>query len=168
MLPWLSSGVIRCAIVLTFGWLALAAIVAATSRTLSREEPAAALRPGNIIKLEQRDPGTYDLLALDSRLVFTPAARVDESINVIHTILLATRNGRMQSDPQRLEQRVSVVESFSFTRTLTVGLLDPFEPHLRLVERPNQLNTVLRVQLQPFWNGSNQTVTVTDSHLACE
>ena len=166
MLPWLSSGVLRYAIVLTVGWLSFAAVVAATSGVVSRESTTVSPRPSSIIQLDQLDPCTQDPIALDVRLNVTPIARVD--VDVLHTDILATLNGSMHAGPNRAERRVASVEHFVFTRSLVVGLLDQFEPRLVLVDRPNRLNTLLAVRLQPFWNGATETVSVVETALTCE
>ena len=166
MLPWLSSGVLRYAVVLSIGWVSLGLVVVATSGAVSREETTEAPRPAKSIKFDQADPCTHDPIALDVRLFVTPFARVDN--DVIHTDIVATLNGAMQSGPRRLESRIAMVEHFSFTRTLLTGLLGPFEGLVRLVERPSLPDTLLAVLLQPFWDGTNETIAITGTHLTCE
>jgi hypothetical protein len=166
MLPWLSNGVLRYAIILSLGWFSLAVVVAATSGAVSRDETTEAPRPSKAIKLDQLDPCTRDPIALDVRLFVAPFARVDGDF--IYIDLLVTLNGYMQAGQNRTERRVAIVDHFSVTRTRLLGLLEPVEVLLRLLERPTLPDTLLAVRLQPFWDGSNETIAVTDTHLTCE
>src|SRR4051812_30300094 len=166
MLPWLSSGVLRYGIVLSVGWLSLGIVVAATSGVVSREETTTSPRPSNDIKLDQIDPCTQGPITVDVRLFIAPVPRVD--VDVLHTDMLVTLKGSMQTGPNHTERRVSVVDHFTFTRTLVMGMLDAYEPHLRLVERPNLLDTLLAVRLQPLWNGEMETVSLVETRLTCE
>jgi hypothetical protein len=168
MLPWLSSGVVRCAVVLTLGWLSFGAIVAATSGAVSREAVRSMLHPfpARTIQLDQRDPCTQDPIAISARLFVTPTARVD--VDVIHTDVEVMLDGWMQAGANRTERRLAIEEHLSFTRTLLNGLLGPIEVQLRLIERPYLPDTLLSARLQPFWSGSNETISVTDAHLTCD
>ena len=168
MLPWLSSGVVRCAAVLALGWLSLAAIVVATSGTIAGETVAALSRPvpTRMVRLDQADPCTLDPIVLDARLFITPTVRVD--VGVIYTDLLVTLTGSAQIGPNQIEQRVSVVEHYQFMRNIAMGRLGVTEMLLRLVERPTHGDTLLFVQLDPIWNGSTETIAVNETRLTCE
>ena len=168
MLPWLSNGVLRCAIVLSVGWLSLAAIVAGTSGVISGEAVQNMLRPfpAKTVQLDQRDPCTQDPIALNAQLIVNPTARVE--LDMIHTDLQVMLDGWMQAGAIRTERRLSIEQRFSFTRTLLMGLLGPYEVLLRLVDRPYLPDTLLSARLQPFWDGSNETISVTATHLTCE
>jgi hypothetical protein len=168
MQPWLSSGVLRYAIVLSFGWVSLGAIVVAMSGTIADETATGQSRPGlaRAVRFDQADPCTLDPIALDAQLFVKPTARVD--VDVIYTDALVTLTGWLQAGPTWTGRRLSIEEHHRFLRTLLLGVLGPSEMFLRLVERPTQQDTLLAIRLQPIWNGSDQTVTVSETHLACD
>jgi hypothetical protein len=166
MLPWLSGSVLRYAIVLSLGWLSLAAIVAATSGAVSREPETVSARPFSMLKLDQADPCTNDSISLDAHLSVTPFPRVD--VDLLHTDLVVALKGRMQTGPNRTDHPLNIIDHFTYTRALTMGLLDEYEPHLRLVERPSRLDTLLAVRIQPFWDGSAEAVNVVETRITCQ
>jgi hypothetical protein len=166
MLPWLSSSVVRYAGVLTLGWLSLGAVVAATSGAVSREPETVAARPSSALKLDQADPCTGDPISLDAYLSVTPFPRIN--LDVLHTDLVVSLKGRLLTGQSRTDHVLNIVSHFTYTRPLTLGLLDPYEPYLRLVERPNRPETLLAVRVQPFWDGSVEAAKVFETGITCD
>ena len=167
MLPWLSNGVLRYAIVLSLAWSGLAAIVVATSGAVGGE--AAAGPPGppisKVVQVATMDPCTHELIALDARIVVNATSLVDG--DVIRTDGVMTLTGWAETGSARDARNVAANQRFTFSRATPMGLLEPAEVRLTVVNRPNLPATVLAVHLQETWEGANPTLIVSDSYLGC-
>ena len=64
-------------------------------------------------------------------------------------------------------QRIALADHVGFVGPLAPGLLEPYELTLPLVERPSESDTLLSARLRPFWDGTGESLSVTEMHLFC-
>jgi hypothetical protein len=167
MLPWLSGGMLKCAIALSFGWITLAALaIAATNGAI---HDADAHRPGprinKVIQIDGTDPCTNELIVLDTHAFVDATSTIDGS--QIRTEGVMTLTGWVETGTARTDLNVAARQPVAFNRAATIGKLAPVEVRLTVVDRPSLPVTVLAVPLQGSWDGSHASLAIMDAYLDC-
>jgi hypothetical protein len=167
MLPWLSNSVLRYATVLTLGWIALAALVVATSGTLAGDVVTSVPGPviSKAVQLDETNPCSNELIFLDARVVVTAASTVDSG--VISTDGVVTLTGRMENGTARMYHNVAARQRFIINHAIELGPLEPTDVRLPLGDGAFLPLTLLAVRLQPTWGGSDTMLRITDVYLIC-
>ena len=142
-------------------------VAVATSVTVAQGTASDTTRPnnGNAVQINQLDPCTQDHIVIDGLLSMTSIKHL--AGDLIHPELLVTFYGAVYTGPNQTEERVVVADHVGFVRALAMGLLEPYDLALRMVQRPSQLDTLFLARLQPFWDGTSETITMTETHLFC-
>ncbi len=165
MLTWLSNGALRGAVVLSLAWIALAALVVATSGTLAGDVVTSVPGPviSKVVQLAEPNPCSDELIVLDTRVVVTAASIVDGG--VIRTDGVVTLTGRMENGTARMYHNVAAQQRYIINRAVELGPLEPIDVRLPLGDGAFLPLTLLAVRLQPTWGGSDTTLRITDVYL---
>ena len=165
MQPWLASGVLRYAIVLSCGWVSLAGIIAVTCDSIAAEPPSSESRliPVRTIRLDEIDPCTNDPIVIDGKLMVIASPSVEGG--VIRMDGMATLLGSTQTGLSA--HHLSVQQRFNLNWKMSVGLLEPVNLRLPIVDRPFLPVTILAAKLQAMWDGSAALLAITDLSLDC-
>ena len=127
MLTWLSNGALRGAVVLSLAWIALAALVVATSGTLAGDVVTSVPGPviSKLVQLAEPNPCSDELIVLDTRVVVTAASIVDGG--VIRTDGVVTLTGRMENGTARMYHNVAAQQRYIINRAVELGPLEPID-----------------------------------------
>jgi len=158
---------LRYAIILSPGWSALAWIVVATSGALVGDAVPSPTGPllNRVVQIDGLDPCTRELIALDTHVVVNAATIVQAGL--VHTDGVMNLTGWVATGPARDEHNIAVQQRFTASRAIPMGLLEPVEARLTVVDRPNLPVTVLAVRLQETWEDTDPELAVTGSYLGC-
>jgi hypothetical protein len=167
MQPWLSSSVLRCAIVLSLGWLALGTVVMATSGAFVGDAVPSMAGPAveKLVFIDTADPCAHDALGFDGQVIVNAASTITD--NLLHTSGVVTLTGVAQTGPYRDGHDVAAAQRFSFKREIERGLMEPADVRLPVANQPEGQVTQLTVRLQAVWDGAQAAIKITDLYLVC-
>ncbi len=105
------------------------------------------------------------MIVFNTHIVVNAATIVQAGL--VRTEGVMTLTGWVETRPARDEHNVAVQQRFTASRAIPMGLLEPVEARLTVVDRPNLPVTVLAVRLQETWEDTDPELAVTGSYLGC-